>query len=274
MAYQTLLVDIRDKVATITLNRPDKRNAMNPQLHVEMAELLEKLRYDTGVAVLVITGAGEHFCAGMDLKEFFHDLKLKNPAEYDRIWRIATDWRGRTLRYYPKPSIAMVNGYCFGGAFALVEGCDLAVAADEANFGLSEVNFRHFPGGVAAKAVANLMRPRDAMFYGMTGRTFDGRKAAEIGFVNFSVPRAELERETMALAREIAGKDPHALKACKDSYRMVMEMSWEASVSWTRATESALHLDQQERSWIDRGVGDFVEGRYRPGLEGHGEAAK
>jgi trans-feruloyl-CoA hydratase/vanillin synthase len=267
--YKTLLVDIRNKIAKITLNRPDKRNAMNPQLHIEMADCLEKLRYDDSVAVLVITGSGKQFCAGMDLKEFFYDLKLKNPAEYDRIWRIATDWRGRTLRYYPKPTIAMINGFCFGGAFALVEGCDLAVAADEATFGLSEVNFRHFPGGVAAKALANLFRPRDAMLYSMTGRTFDGKKAAEMGFVNFSVPLAKLEQETMALATELAGKDPMALRACKHGYRFILEMSWEASVSWTRATESELHLAQKDNSWIERGIGDFVDGKYRPGLEGH-----
>ncbi len=94
---------------------------------------------------MVITGAGNAFCAGMDLKEVFHDLKVQNPKEFDRIYRMATDWRGRTLRYYPKPTIAMVNGFCFGGAFSIVEGCDLAIAADEAVFGLSEINFRLFP---------------------------------------------------------------------------------------------------------------------------------
>jgi trans-feruloyl-CoA hydratase/vanillin synthase len=82
---------------------------------------------------------------------------------------MAVEWRGRTLRYYPKPTIAMVNGYCFGGAFSIVEGCDLAVAADEAKFGLSEINFRMFPGGSVSKSLANLMRPRDALLYAMTG---------------------------------------------------------------------------------------------------------
>src|SRR3972149_10566355 len=123
MQYQTLLVEIKDKVAKVMLNRPDKKNAMNPQLHKDMTAALEALRYDENAAVLVITGAGDSFCAGMDLKEFFHELKGK-PDEYDRIYRISVEWRGRTLRQFPRPTLAMVNGHCFGGAFSIVEGGD------------------------------------------------------------------------------------------------------------------------------------------------------
>ena len=219
MRYQTVLVEIKDKVAKVILNRPEKKNAMNPQLVMDMTQVLEDLRYDDDVAVLILTGAGDAFCAGMDLKEFFYDLKGKKPNEYDRIFRLLQEWRGRTLRFYPKPTIAMVNGFCFGGAFPNVECCDLAIAADEAQFGLSEINFGLFPGGHVSKTLANLFRPRDALFYGMTGRRFDGKKAAEIGFVNYSVPLAQLEAETMTVAKEIAGKDPAALRATKDAYR-------------------------------------------------------
>ena len=96
-----------------------------------MTAVLEELRSDNAARVIVITGAGDVFCAGMDLKEFFVALKDK-PAEYEAVWRMAVEWRGRTLRYYPKPVIAMVNGFCFGGAFSIVEGCDLAFAAEDA----------------------------------------------------------------------------------------------------------------------------------------------
>ena len=270
MQYQTLLVEIKDKVAKVMLNRPDKKNAMSPQLHKDMTAALEALRYNENVAVLVITGAGDSFCAGMDLKEFFHELKGK-PDEYDRIYRISVEWRGRTLRQFPKPTIAMVNGHCFGGAFSIVEGCDLAVAADEAQFGLSEINFRMFPGGGVSKALANLMRPRDALLYAMTGRRFDGKKAAEIGFVNQSVQRARLEAETMALARELAGKDPVALRACKDAYRVSLEMPWDAAISYAVAKEHEVFV-LQKGAWVEQGIGDFVKGLYKPGLEGHGDA--
>ena len=272
MQYQTLIVEIKDKVAKIILNRPDKKNAMNPQLHKDMTAALEELRYDDKAAAVVLTGSGESFCAGMALKEFFHELKGK-PAEYDRILRMAVEWRGRTLRQFPKPTIAMVNGYCFGGAFSIVEGCDLAIAADEAQFGLSEINFRLFPGGSVSKSLANLMRPRDALMYALTGRRFDGKKAAEMGFVNQSVPRARLEAETLALAKELAGKDPVALRAGKDAYRFSLEMPWDAAISYASAKENEVFV-LQKGAWVEEGIGDFVKGLYKPGLQGHGEASK
>ena len=105
--YETLLVEFDKGVCILTLNRPEKRNAMNPTLGEEITDALEHLRNDERCAVLVITGAGESFCAGMDLKEFFLELEDK-PAEYDRAHRLAVEWRGRTLRLFPKPTIAMV----------------------------------------------------------------------------------------------------------------------------------------------------------------------
>jgi len=266
----TVKVERDGTIAVITLNRPHKRNAMSPTLHVEMVDLLEKLRYDPEVKVLVITGAGESFCAGMDLKEFFVELKDK-PAEFDRIFRLATEWRYRTLRYLPKPTIAMINGYCFGGAFSIVEGCDLAFAAKEATFGLSEINFKHYPGGSVSKSLANLLRPRDALFYGMTGRTFKGDIAEKIGFVNAAYPLADLRRETMAIAQELAGKDANALRATKEGYRYSLEMSSEAAMNYSAAKSDQLSLQQQD-SWRSEGIGDFLQGKYRPGLGGHEKA--
>lgn len=267
MSFKTVTVENDDGVAVVTLNRPDKMNAMNPQMHEDMTAVLEQLRYDDAVRVIVLTGAGAAFCAGMDLKEIFHELKDR-PAAYDRIIRMATEWRGRTLRYYPKPTIAMVNGYCFGGAFSIVEACDIAVAADEATFGLSEINFRGFPGGSVSKSLANMIHGRDALFYAMTGRTFGGLIAAQMKLVNFSFPLVKLREETMVIAREIASKDPHSLRATKDAYRFSLEMTWEASMNYTGAKEVELQL-AQKIGWKDEGVADFVEGKFKPGFEGH-----
>src|SRR5262249_49704697 len=188
----------------------------------------------------------------------FHALK-DQPAGYDRVVRLATEWRGRTLRYYPKPTIAMVNGYCFGGAFSIVESCDIAIAAEEASFGLSEINFKGFPGGSVSRSLANLMRPRDALFYALTGRRFDGKTAASMGFVTLAVPLARLREETMTIAREIAAKDGAALRATKDGYRFSLEMTWEASMNYTSAKEEEL-ANRQRIGWKDEGVRDFVEG--------------
>lgn len=270
--YGTILVDIADGVATLTLNRPEKKNAMSPKLHEEVTDALDWLRYEDSAHVLVITGAGDSFSAGMDLKEFFIELKDK-PAEYDRITRISVEWRGRTMRHFPKPTIAMVNGHCFGGAFTIVEACDLATAAEDAKMGLSEINFKMFPGGSVSKSLGNLLRPRDYLWYAMTGRPFSGKVAAEIGFVNFAFPRDKLREETMAAAREIAGKDPSALRATKDAYRFSLQMDWDAAMSYASALE-AQHVQRQSDAFRKEGIGDFLDKKYRPGLGGHEQAGK
>jgi len=267
VTYETLLVEKKDGVAVVTLNRPAKRNAMNPQLHRDMTAALAALRDDDEAKVLVITGAGDVFCAGMDLKEFFIALKDK-PAEYEAVWKMAVEWRGRTLRYYPKPVIALVNGFCFGGAFSIVEGCDLAFAAEDATFGLSEINFKLFPGGCVSKSLANLMRPRDALFYGMTGDSFDGIEAARIGFINKAFPRADLVEQTMAIARRIAEKDAHALRATKEGYHFSLEMTWDAAMNYSMAKELEL-VQRQNDAFRKEGIGDFLKGKYKPGLESH-----
>ena len=108
------------------------------------------------------------------------------------------------LRMFPKPTIAMVNGHCFGGAFTIVASCDFALAADEAVFGLSEVNWGALPAGLVSKVAATLMPYRDALYFAMTGKSFDGRRAAEVRLVNESVPAARLREEVMALADHLA----------------------------------------------------------------------
>ena len=163
----------------------------------------------------MITGAGDAFSAGMDLKEFFIELKEK-PAEYDRVTRVSVEWRGRTIRYFPKPTIAMVNGHCYGGAFTIVEACDLAVAADEAKFALSEINFKMFRAaacpsrwGTCSGARLSLVRDdRPAL------RRQDGGGNRLRQFLGV----ARRVRETvMDAARDIAAKDPSALQATQGS---------------------------------------------------------
>ena len=237
---------------------------MNPLLGEEVSDALEQLRNDDSCRVLVITGAGGSFCAGMDLKEFFMDLRDK-PAEYDRASRVAIEWRGRTLRLFPKPTIAMVNGHCFGGAFTIVEACDLAVAAEDAKMGLSEINFKMFPGGSVSKSMGNLLRPRDYKLYALTGRPFDGRKAAEMGFVNFAVPPERLREEVMALAHEIALKDSSALQATKEAWFHSLNMEWDTAMNYASAMQ-AWHTHRQNDAFRDEGIGDFLDKKYRPGL--------
>ena len=144
MEYKTIAIDKADGVTTIRFNRPDKRNAMNPQMHREMYDALTELHTDDETRVLVITGNGEAFCAGQDLKEYFYELKDDRRGR-EEIRRISHAWRHEKLRFFPKPTIAAINGWCFGGAFTVVASVDIAIASDEATFGLSEINFGNIP---------------------------------------------------------------------------------------------------------------------------------
>ena len=154
---KNVLVAFEDQIAWVTLNRPEKRNCMSPALNDEMVEVLDALEIDDRCGVLVLTGAGDSFSAGMDLREFFRATDGMPFNKQMRVRRSAANWQWRQLMNFPKPTIAMVNGWCFGGAFTPLVSCDIAIAADEATFGLSEINWGIIPGGVVTRAVVGSM---------------------------------------------------------------------------------------------------------------------
>jgi len=258
-------IELDRGVAWVALNRPEKRNAMSPTLNSRMIEVLDELEGDDRCGVLVLTGEGEAFSAGMDLKEYFRDMEGKPRIVTQKARRAAYEWQWRRLRYYEKPTIAMVNGWCFGGAFLPLVSCDLAIAAEEAQFGLSEINWGIIPAGNVSRAVAETMRHRDGLYYIMTGLTFDGRKAAEMGLVNEAVPRAQLRQRTRALADLLLQKDPAVLKAAKDAFKRTRELSWDQSEEYLTA--------KQEQLWLiggharQEGLKQFLDEKsFRPGL--------
>jgi feruloyl-CoA hydratase/lyase len=210
---ETVKVEFESGIAWVSLNRPDKRNAMSPTLNREMLETLDALEVDARCKVLVITGAGSAFSAGMDIKEYFREVDGATPIEVMRVRRASMGWQWRRLQLFPKPTIAMVNGWCFGGAFTPLVSCDLSIAADEAVFGLSEVNWGIIPAGNVTRAVAEKLGQSDALYYLMTGETFTGRQAAAMRLVNESVPLERLRERTRALALQLLDKNPHVLQA-------------------------------------------------------------
>lgn len=265
----TVLVEFEDGIAWVVLNRPEKRNAMNPQLNREMHEVLDALELDDRCQVLVLTGAGESFSAGMDLKEYFRDVDNRHPLEVMRIRREATAWQWRKLMYYAKPTIAMVNGWCFGGAFTPLVACDLAVAAEEAVFGLSEINWGIIPAGNVTRAVAAVMGQRNALYYIMTGETFDGRQAAAMGLVNEAVPRTELRERTRALARLLLSKNTFVANAAKLAYKYVRDMSWDEAEEYLFAKQQQTITLDPERG-RQQGLQQFLDEKsFRPGLQGY-----
>src|SRR4029077_8557438 len=160
--YEFVNVRVHDGIAWAMLNRPDKRNAMSPQLHYDMDDALARLETDENVRVVVVSGEGANFPAGQDLKKFFRELE-KNPSERKKAASAANRWRWERLYGYDKPTIAMVHGYCVGGAFMQLLACDFAIAAENATFSLSEVNWGILPGALVSKAVADAVLPRHAL---------------------------------------------------------------------------------------------------------------
>jgi trans-feruloyl-CoA hydratase/vanillin synthase len=265
----TVLVEFDSGIAWVTMNRPEKRNAVSPTLAAEMLAVMNALEIDPRCRVLVLTGAGDAFSAGMDLKEFFRETDAMSPPEREQIIRTNAQWQWRQLMVYPKPTIAMVNGWCFGGAFTPLVSCDLAIAAEDATFGLSEINWGIIPAGVVTKAVAQVMSQRDALYYIMTGETFDGRKAAAMKLVNEAVPRSELRSRTKALAETLMRKNPTVLRAAKTAYRRVRDMSYEDAGDYLMAKNDQARLFDPERG-REQGLKQFLDEKsYRPGLTGY-----
>ncbi len=267
-AYKTVKVEKENGITWVILNRPEKRNAMSPQLHFEMVDVLVELESDEETRVLVLTGAGDSWCAGQDLKEFFRELDHK-PAERRRAEWATHEWRWRQLVTFPKPTIAMVNGYCFGGGFTQLIACDIAIAAEDAIFGLSEINFGIFPGGLVSRVIADAMSYRDALYYSLTGDTFTGKQAAEMRLVTYAVPRDKLREETVKLCQKLMEKNPAALRATKEVFKTCRNMDYTLAEEYIGAKIVALQATDPEKG-RNKGIDQFVkEKKYRPGLESY-----
>jgi len=263
--YETVLIEKQDGITWLIMNRPDKRNAMSPQLHLEMDDALAELAVDPQTQVLVLTGAGEAFCAGQDIKLYFR-ANDDAPAARAKARYASNQWRWHRLSNFPQPTIAMINGYCFGGGFTQVCACDFALAADEAVFGLSEVNWGILPGGIVSWNVPQTLNFRDGMYYALTGDTFDGKKAKEIGFVNFSYPKEKLKDETIRLAKKLMEKSPAVLRYTKQALRAVRFMNEPQAADYLNAKSDALRFVDKEDSRT-QGMKQFLDEKtYRPGF--------
>jgi feruloyl-CoA hydratase/lyase len=261
-----VLVEFDEGIAWVMMNRPEKKNAISIGLAEEMAKVVDALEIDDRCGVLVLTGAGDAFSAGMDLKDFFRATDNVPYIEKMRASRTNAIWQWRQLLYYPKPTIAMVNGWCFGGAFTPVISCDLAIAAEEATFGLSEINWGIIPAGAVSKAVSTVMRQRDALYYIMTGEPFNGIKAASMGMVNEAVPLARLRERTREIAKKLLEKNPATLRTAKIAYKLSAEMSWEQASDYLLAKLDQMRFVDPENGRA-KGMKQFLDDKsYRPGL--------
>jgi trans-feruloyl-CoA hydratase/vanillin synthase len=256
--------DVEGGIAWVRFNRPDKRNAMSPTLNRDMMEVLDILEFRSDVGVLVLSGEGAAFTAGMDLKEYFRETEANGLAGTRQAQRESYGW-WRRLRWYQKPTIAMVNGWCFGGGYGPLFACDLAFAAEEAKFGLSEINWGILPGGGATKVATELLPFRKAMYHAMMGENIDGKTAADWGLVNEALPLATLKDRVTEVAKVLLAKNPVALKATKDAVRRVGVLSYDDAEDYLiRAQEAANSYDNEGRK---EGIRQFIDEKsYKPGL--------
>lgn len=259
-----MVYEIKDGIAWVKWNRPEKRNAQSPAVNRRAMEVINELEFRDDFGVLVLTGEGSSWNGGMDLKEYFRETEAAGLGGVRKAQREAYGWWER-LRWYQKPTIAMVNGWCFGGAYGPLFACDLAFCADDAVFGLSEINWGILPGGGATKVAVNLMNHRNAMYHALMGENLTGPEAAAQGLVNESVPADQLKAKVEAVCKTLLDKNPTTLKATKDAVRRVAEMTYDNAQDYLiRAQEAANSYDNEGRK---EGMKQFLDDKtYKPGL--------
>ncbi len=228
MNYKTILYEVKDGIAKITLNRPDVLNAINPQMTAELNAALKNAEDDSNVKIVVITGAGRAFCAGADIKEF---LSFPTPADM----QYQAERREREFRLnetYTKPVIAMVHGYCLGGGFEIAQQCDIIIASEDARFGQPEINVVGLPGMGGTQRLPRLIGARKALELIMTGDIIDAKEADKLGIVNKLVPREKLEETVNELAQKLSGKSPVFLRFAKAAVYRGLELPLNEGLAW------------------------------------------
>ncbi len=240
--FKHLLSRRRGAVATITINRPDHRNTLDTETVGELREALTQAKVDPEVRVIVITGAGKVFCAGADLDSFRREQpELERYFQRRQLADLFLE-----MTELGKPTVARINGHALAGGFGLVASCDLAIAADEAQFGMPEVNVGVFP--MLIMAIVFLM---------LTGKRIDAAEATRLGLINRHVPADRLDAEVDALADELARKSPIGMKLGLDSFYRMQDMSFPSAIAYLQDQLALLSLSDD----LKEGVTAFFEKR-------------
>ncbi|MBI5464412.1 MAG: enoyl-CoA hydratase/isomerase family protein [Ignavibacteriales bacterium] len=221
MPYQNLLVEISHRVATVTVNRPDKLNALNAATKAELKQAFESFKNDPAVGVVILTGAREKsFVAGTDIKELT-ELEVKSGEAFAAGGQAVFG----VIEHLGKPVIAAVNGYALGGGCELALACTLRVASENAKFGQPEVNLGIIPGYGGTQRLARLVGLGRAMELILTGDQIDAQEALRIGLVNKVVPLTDLRATCESIAQKILSKGQQAVKFALQAVNATANMS-------------------------------------------------
>jgi enoyl-CoA hydratase len=226
---EVVLMEREGRVAVLTINRPDKLNALNQQVRDEMLEHLTAIETDDEIGVVVVTGAGEKsFVAGADIGEFAgrSPFDQREAMAFPRVFDV--------MASFPKPVIAMINGFCLGGGCELALSCDIRVASDKARFGQPEINLGLIPGGGGTQRLPRQVGLGHAMRLILTGAIIPADEASAIGLIEMVVPAESLREKTMELASQIASKSPLTLRVAKEAMRASQRMAIEEGSLYER----------------------------------------
>jgi enoyl-CoA hydratase/carnithine racemase len=251
--FDALLYGVQDGVCTITINRPDRRNALSWEVMGELGDAFAAAGADPAVRVVVLTGAGDKaFCAGADLASVAanpsvveqHDGRAAMPRLFTTMWSLG------------KPIVAKVRGFALAGGFGLALACDLIVAADDAQFGTPEINVGMWPMMITVPML-RAMPSKIALELQMTGRRVGADEALRIGFVNRVVPAAELDNAVGALASELASKSPSIMKFGRDAFYAVIDQPAEAALPYLQMGLAMVNATEDSKE----GLAAFAEKR-------------
>jgi len=226
---KTVLLDREGRVAILTINRPDKLNALNQAVRDETLELLSEIENDDGVGAVVITGAGEKsFIAGADIGEF------EGRSPFDQRHAMRSPRIFDVMASFPKPVIAMINGFCLGGGCELAMSCDIRIASEKARFGQPEIKLGLIPGGGGTQRLPRLVGLGQAMKLILSGEMIGAEEAHRIGLVDDVVEAEKLREHTLELASKIAAQSPLTLEVAKEALRASERMAIEEGILYER----------------------------------------
>ena len=262
MDFETILLKKEKGIATLTLNRPDRLNAVSPTMTQELLSALETVDKDDEIRVLVLTGAGKGFCAGADVGGLSGGQEagmgtVKSAEEMRRYHSRGVGKIVLSLQKLQKPTIAMLNGVAVGGGFDLALGCDIRIGSKNARFRNAFVRIGLFPGWGGTWLYPRVMGLGKALEFLYTGDFLEAEEAERIGVLNRLVPPEELEKETMALANKIASGPPIAIRLMKMQAYKGLEMDLETALEMAAACETITLTSEDHKE----GVAAFREKR-------------
>ena len=253
--YQTLVVEIKDKVGRITLSREDKRNSISPTMMNELLDAFQRLNDDPNVVVIVLTGAGIRvFCSGADISESIAAgasfiERYEEQRKFAELFKLIIGLK--------KPLIGRINGHAMGGGLGLAVACDIVITADDCKFATPEVNIGLFPYVIMATLLRFTNSPKKLLEMMLTGERIDAKEAQQLGLVNHVVPRDELDAKVEEIARKIAQKSPATLRLGRRAFYTMRDMDYEKALEYLGAM---LAINTQAED-VAEGIASFIEKR-------------